>query len=126
MKVPTDRRYSETHEWFLQDDNVVTMGITQYAADELTDITYVDLPEVGRKVSTGDPVGEVESVKATSEIFTAVPGVIVEANATLADRPELINDDAFDEGWIAKIKVDSGDALSNLMTAKEYAAFLRG
>ena len=125
MKVPTDRRYSETHEWFLQDDSTVTMGITQYAADQLTDITYVELPEVGRKIAIGDPIGEVESVKATSEIFSAVSGVISEANAVLADKPELINDDAFEEGWIARIKVDPGDALGNLMTAKEYTAYLR-
>ena len=125
MKVPTDRRYSETHEWFLQDDKTVTMGITQYAADQLTDITYVELPEVGRKVAVGDPVGEVESVKATSEIFSAVPGIISEANATLADKPELINDDAFEEGWICRIKVESADALGNLMTAKEYTTYLR-
>jgi glycine cleavage system H protein len=125
MKVPTDRRYSETHEWFLQDGNLVTVGITQYAADQLTDITYVELPEVGRKIANGDPIGEVESVKATSEIFSSVAGIISEANAVLADKPELINDDAFDEGWIARIKVDSSDALGNLMTAKEYTSYLR-
>ncbi len=126
MKAPIDRRYAETHEWFLQDDDIVTLGITQFAADELTDITYVELPEVGRKVSVGDAVGEVESVKATSEIFTSVAGVIVEANVALADHPELINDDAFEEGWIAKIKVESPEALRSLMTAKEYSTFLRG
>ncbi|MGB2985756.1 MAG: glycine cleavage system protein GcvH, partial [Phycisphaerae bacterium] len=107
MKAPIDRKYSETHEWFLVEGDVVTMGITQYAAEELTDITYVELPEVGTSVVAGDPLGEVESVKATSEILTAVGGTVVEVNTALADHPELINDDAFEEGWIAKIKANS-------------------
>src|SRR3990172_1332019 len=125
MKVPIDRKYSETHEWFLLDDHVVTMGITQYAADELTDITYVELPEVGAKVTAGDAIGEVESVKATSEIFSAVSGTVVAVNTTLVDHPELVNDDAFEEGWMIKIKTDKPDPLRALMAAKEYAAFVR-
>jgi len=125
MKAPVDRKYSETHEWFLLDDNVVTMGITQYAADELTDITYVDLPDVGAKVTVGDAVGEVESVKATSEIFSAVSGSVVAVNTALGDHPELVNDDAFDEGWMLKIKTDTPDPLKALMGAKEYTLFVR-
>lgn len=125
MKVPPDRRYAETHEWFLLDDTIVTMGISQYAADELTDITYVELPEVGTRVTVGDVIGEVESVKATSEIFTAVSGSVVAVNTALIDHPELVNDDAFEEGWIVKIKADTPDPLSALMTGKEYAIFVR-
>ena len=125
MKAPTDRKYAETHEWYLVEDDVVTIGITQYAADELTDITYVELPEVGTSVAAGDTVGEVESVKATSEILTAVAGKIVEVNAALADHPELINDDAFEEGWIVKIKADSLDGLESLMSAVAYASFAK-
>ncbi len=124
MKAPSDRKYSETHEWFLVDEDVVTMGLTQYAADELTDITYVELPEVGLTVSAGDAVGEVESVKATSEIFTAVTGQVVEVNEALADHPELINDDALEDGWIVKIKAESVAPLRELMNAKEYKAFV--
>ena len=120
MTVPTDRRYAETHEWFLIDGDVVTMGITQYAADELTDITYVELPEVGTRLGVGDTIGEVESVKATSEVFSAIAGSIVEVNAALIDHPEMINDDAFEDGWIVKIKADSKDPLSSLITAAEY------
>ncbi|MGD2111446.1 MAG: glycine cleavage system protein GcvH [Phycisphaerae bacterium] len=124
MNVPTDRKYSETHEWFLVDDNnVVTLGITQFAADELTDITYVELPEEGATVSAGAPIGEVESVKATSEVFTAVGGTVVEVNTALTDHPELINDDAFDEGWLVKIKADSLHGLETLMSAKAYKTF---
>ena len=125
MNVPIDRKYSETHEWFLAENDVVTMGITQFAADELTDITYVELPEVGRRVEVGDAIGEVESVKATSELFTAVPGTIVEVNALLVERPEILNDDAFEEGWIARIRTDAPGALNALMAAKEYRAFVR-
>ncbi len=125
MKVPPDRRYAETHEWFLLDDTIVTMGISQYAADELTDITFVELPEVGTRVTVGDVIGEVESVKATSEIFTAVSGTVVAVNTALVDHPEVINDDAFEEGWMVKIKTDTSDPLSALMTGKEYATFVR-
>ena len=125
MKVPIDRKYAETHEWFLLDDNIVTMGISQYAADELTDITYVELPAVGTRVTVGAVIGEVESVKATSEIFTAVGGTVVAVNTALADHPELINDDAFEEGWMVKIKTDSPDPLRPLLSCKEYAAFVR-
>ena len=125
MKFPIDRKYSETHEWFLLDNDVVSVGITQYAADELTDITYVELPEVGTKLTAGDQISEVESVKATSEIFTAIGGTVVEVNTALADHPELVNDDAFEEGWIAKLKVESAKPLETLLSAKEYLAFIK-
>jgi len=126
MKVPTDRKYSESHEWFQVDDgDIVTMGITQFAADELTDITYVELPEVGAKVSAGDTLGEVESVKATSEVFTAVGGEVVEINTALEDHPELINDSAFDEGWLVKVKADSLAGIKTLMDAKAYTSFAK-
>ena len=120
MTVPSDRKYAETHEWFLIEGDIVTLGITQYAADELTDITFVELPEVGASLAVGDVVGEVESVKATSEIVTAVGGTVVETNSALVDHPELINEDAFEEGWIVKLKVDSTDPLGALRDAKGY------
>lgn len=125
MPVPIDRKYSETHEWFVVDGDVVTMGITQHAADELTDITYVELPEVGKVFSAGDAIGEVESVKATSEIFTAVSGKVLEVNTALAEQPELVNDDAFEEGWMIKLKSTSFAPLDTLMDAREYKAFVR-
>ncbi|MEK6675080.1 MAG: glycine cleavage system protein GcvH [Planctomycetota bacterium] len=125
MKAPIDRKYSETHEWFLLDDKTVTVGITQHAADELTDITFVELPEIGKSITVGDVIGEVESVKATSEIFSAVTGKIVEVNTTLADHPELVNEDAFEEGWMVRIKIDSTEQLNSLMDPKEYMTFVR-
>ncbi len=125
MNVPTDRKYSETHEWFLIDGELVTMGITQYAADELTDITYVEMPEVGTSVAAGDAVGEVESVKATTEVFTAVAGEVAEVNTALANRPELINEDAFEEGWMVRIRAQSTEPLTALLDAKEYKDFVQ-
>ncbi len=126
MSIPPDRKYSETHEWFSPDGDIVTMGITQFAADELTDITYVELPEVGKHVSVGDVIGEVESVKATSEMFSAIDGEILEVNEELGDHPELINDDAFDDGWIVKIKVSTTPSLGLLMDAAHYSSFING
>ncbi len=124
MTIPTDRSYSKTHEWFLPSADIVTVGITQYAADELTDITYVELPEVGTHVAAGGNVGEVESVKATSDVLTAVSGEIIEVNTELVDHPELINDGAFEEGWLVRIRADSTEPLGALMNAKEYESFV--
>jgi len=122
MSFPTDRKYSESHEWFLVEGDIVTMGISQHAADELTDITYVDVPDVGSSVTAGETIGEVESVKATSEILSAVSGEVVEVNAALVDHPEMINEDAYEDGWIVRIKAESIDPIKALMDAKEYEA----
>ncbi|MBI4717403.1 MAG: glycine cleavage system protein GcvH [Planctomycetes bacterium] len=125
MALPTDRKYSETHEWYLIEGDVVTLGITQHAADELTDITFVELPEVGKTYHAGDVIGEVESVKATSEIFTALPGTVLDVNTALAEHPERVNEDAFEEGWMVKLRASSLEPASNLMDAKEYKAYVR-
>lgn len=124
MKAPTDRKYSKTHEWYLVNGHVVTMGITQHAADELTDITYIELPDVGATVGAGDSIGEVESVKATSEIFVAVGGSVFAVNEALSDHPELVNDDAFGDGWLVKLQASSPEALTALMDANQYKAFV--
>lgn len=125
MPLPTDRKYSETHEWYLLEGDVVTIGITQHAADELTDITYVELPAPGKKFTAGDAIGEVESVKATSEIFTAIPGEVIAVNKALSDQPELVNEDAFEEGWMVKLRVSGTPELDGLMDAKEYKTFVK-
>ncbi len=122
MDVPADRKYTKTHEWFLVEGDVVTIGVTQYAADELTDITYVELPGIGTAVSAGDRMGEVESVKATSEILTAVAGTVIEINTELEDHPELVNDDAYGQGWLLKITPETLDPIEALMDAEAYAA----
>lgn len=120
VSVPTNRKYAQTHEWFLVEDGVVTIGITQFAADELTDITYVELPSVGTKFSPGDTIAEIESVKATSEIFTPLAGEVIEVNGELEDHPELVNDSAFDEGWMIRLKPDSLEPLTALLDAQAY------
>ena len=118
--MPSDRKYSETHEWYLLEGDVVTMGITQYAADELTDITYVELAEVGTQVAAGESCGELESVKATSDLTCTVGGEVVERNDDLGDHPERINEDAFNAGWMLKIRVPDPSALERLMDAAAY------
>ena len=120
MSYPTDRKYTRTHEWFRPDNGTVTIGITQFAVDELTDITYVELPEVGATVAAGGTVGEVESVKATSELFSAISGTVTEVNTDLADNPGLLNEDPLEGGWIVKLKVDSLEPLEALMDAAAY------
>ena len=126
MNVPDDRKYSDTHEWFLVDGDLVVMGITPFAAEALTDITYVELPKIGTAVSAGGTLGEIESVKATSEIFSAVDGEIVEINTELTDHPELINDKALEDGWIVKIKPGSLEPLESLLSAEDYASLAAG
>lgn len=120
MGVPTDRKYSQTHEWYKADGNVITMGITQFAADELTDITYVELPEVGRELEAGGAFGEIESVKATSDVFSAVPGKIVEINERLRDAPELLNSDPFEAGWIVRVEARDLGPLDKLLAPADY------
>lgn len=122
MSTPADRKYSETHEWYQVDGSVITMGITQFAADELTDITYVELPEVGLEIEAGAVVGEIESVKATSELNCAIAGKVVAVNGSLAERPELVNEDALGGGWMLKIEVGDLAALNNLMDEEAYKA----
>ena len=122
MKVPTDRKFSETHEWFLVDNDVVTMGITQYAADELTDITYVELPEVGDHYDQGEAYGVVESVKAASDVYMPATGEILAINADLEDAPEIVNKDPYGKGWFVRIKLDDASELDGLMDAGAYSA----
>src|SRR5215467_13651857 len=104
MPAPADRRYTSTHEWHKQDGDIVTIGITRHAVDELTDVTFVDLPQVGKKVSAGGRFGEIESVKATAELNMAVAGEVVEINTSLKDDPSQVNADPYGKGWMIKVK----------------------
>ncbi|MFH1419726.1 MAG: glycine cleavage system protein GcvH [Planctomycetota bacterium] len=122
MGVPKELRFLESHEWHRLDGDACTIGISQFAADELTDVTYVDLPAVGTEVAADKPFGEIESVKATSDLTCGVTGVVTEINEALADSPELINNDAFGEGWMIKVKVPDASAFEALMPADAYEA----
>lgn len=115
-----NRRFSESHEWFQLDGSTVTLGITKFAADELTDITYVEMKPVGTKIDAGGSVGEVESVKTTSEIYSAVGGEIVEVNQKVVKDPSLVNSDAAGDGWLVKIKTADPAPLQNLMDRATY------
>src|SRR3954468_8283253 len=120
MSVPSDRRYLESHEWHKLDGDVVTIGITQQAADELTDITYVALPEGGKMLTANKPFGEIESVKATSDLYSGVSGEVVEVNKQLADNPGLVNNDPLGLGWMIKVKVSDPSEFNKLLSSEDY------
>ncbi len=123
---PTDRKYSKEHEWARDNgDDTVTLGITDYAQEMLTDIVFVELPAIGKKVKQMEPVAVVESVKSVSDVFAPVSGEVIEVNLILENRPELINQDAFGEGWIAKMKMNKPEELKGLMDAAGYEAMIR-
>jgi glycine cleavage system H protein len=124
MNIPQELRYTKEHEWAKIADGVAVFGITEYAVEQLGDITLVELPEVGEQVGAGDSVGVVESVKAVSDLYAPLTGEVVAINATLEDAPEKINDDAYGEGWLVKISVsDTGEA-EKLMDADGYETFI--
>ncbi|MFG0293666.1 MAG: glycine cleavage system protein GcvH [Phycisphaerales bacterium JB065] len=120
--TPADCKYTESHEWHKLEGDTVTIGITQFAVDELTDITYVELKSVGDSIDAGETIGEVESVKATSDIYSAVGGEIVEVNEALNDDPSLINSDPYTKGWLVKIKVTDASPLDELLDKAAYDA----
>jgi glycine cleavage system H protein len=120
MSTPSDRRYLETHEWHKPEGNVVTIGITQFAADELTDITYVSLPKVGQKLSAKSRFGEIESVKATSDLYSGVSGEVVEINRELANNPGLVNQDPYNKGWMIRVRVADPGEVNKLLSVDDY------
>jgi glycine cleavage system H protein len=113
MSVPGDLQYTKSHEWVRVEDGVATVGITDHAQDELGDVVFVELPEMGATLAAGDSFGAVESVKAVSDLYAPVGGEVVEVNSALEDSPEKINEDPYGEGWILKLQIsDEGDLLS--------------
>jgi len=119
MSNPSDRRYTSDHEWIKKDGDAYVVGISDYAQEELGDIVFVEVPEVGRQLQKGESFATVESVKAVSDIYAPCEGEIVAANEGLQDSPELLNTDAFEGGWIIKIKT-SEENLSELMSSEDY------
>ena len=122
--LPTDLRYMETHEWIKLDGDVITVGITDYAQDQLSELTFVELPEVGDSFEAEDEVAVVESVKAASDIYAPVDGEVIEVNDSLEDTPELINSEPFGDGWIYKMRVKDAAAVEDLLTAEKYEQLL--
>jgi len=122
---PEDYLYSKDHEWILIQDNIGTIGITDYAQHELGDVVYVDLPEVGDTFDAGEPFGSVESVKAVSEVFCPVGGEITEVNSKLEESPELINTSPHQKAWMIKIRITKNDEVKELLSAEEYEEYLQ-
>ena len=123
MPSPPDLKYTKEHEWVRMEDDTGTVGITDYAQDQLGDIVFVDLPSAGTTVSQMQKFGEIESVKAVSELFSPVSGEVSEVNTALADQPELVNDSPYSEGWMLRIRLSQPSEIDQLLTAQEYDEF---
>jgi glycine cleavage system H protein len=118
--VPTDLRYTKEHEWVRVEGDVATVGVTQYAADQLGDVVFVDLPEAGRSLDQFGTFGVVESVKAVSDLFAPLSGEVVEANAALAGQPELVNREPYGAGWMLRLRVADAAQIDGLLDAAAY------
>ncbi len=118
--VPGDLRYTKEHEWIRVDGDEATVGITDYAAAQLGDIVFVELPDVGRSIDQFATFGVVESVKAVSDLFAPISGQVTERNDALADRPELVNSDPYGEGWMLRVRVAEPDQLAELLAPADY------
>lgn len=120
MLIPDELYYTESHEWLRVEGDEAFMGITDFAQHELGDIVYVELPEAGKKVSSGEPCGSIEAVKAVEDIICPVSGKVESKNSDLEDSPDLINKSPYEDGWLIKIKLNSMEELENLLSAAEY------
>ena len=120
VKVLDDLKYTKEHEWIRVDGDTITVGLSDYAQDQLEDIVYLDLPDTGLDVAKDEPFGSVEAVKAVEDIYSPVTGEIVEVNELLEDKPELCNTDPYGDGWLVKIKFSDSSELDDLLSADEY------
>ena len=123
--VPEDLHYSKDHEWVRVDGDQAIIGITDYAQNSLGDVVYVELPKAEEEFAANEPFGSVESVKAVSEVFTPVAGVIVKINEALADEPETVNSDPYGQGWMIRLKMSNPGEVDSLLTAAEYEDFTK-
>jgi glycine cleavage system H protein len=123
--IPEGLRYHSEHEWIRQENQTAVIGITHFAQDALGDVVYLDLPKVGAEIRSGQEIGEVESTKTTSAIYTPVSGKITAVNDELKDKPELVNQDPYGRGWIAKVLMTDASELKQLMDAGQYGAYLK-
>ncbi|MEO0514428.1 MAG: glycine cleavage system protein GcvH [Planctomycetota bacterium] len=122
MASPDDRRYLDSHEWHKLEGDLVVIGVSQFAVEELTDVTYLEVSVEAGPIAAGDAFGEIESVKATSDLYCGIDGEIVEVNAAVVDNPALVNDDPFGEAWIIKVKPADAAQLDQLKSAADYDA----
>lgn len=124
MAHPSDRKYSNEHEWVLVDGDVATIGVSDFAQDQLGEVVYIDLPSQGDTVIAGDTFGEIESVKSVSELFAPLSGEVIEVNESLEDSSETVNADPHGEGWMIKVRMSDTAELDELMSAEEYDTFV--
>ena len=124
MEVPEDRRYTKEHEWARADGAALTVGITDFAQDALGDVVYVDLPQVGAAVTADQPMGEVESTKSVSDVYAPVSGTVVRVNPLVDERPELVNEQPYGDGWLLAIRPDDPAAVDALLSAETYRGFI--
>jgi len=118
--IPDDRKYTQEHEWVQVDGEIGTVGVTDFAASELGDVVFVELPEVGSEFSAGDTVGTIESVKAVGDLFLPISGEIVAINEAVVDGPELVNNEAMEDGWLLKVKLSDPSEMDSLLEADAY------
>lgn len=119
-QLPEDFYYSKDHEWAQVDENIVTVGVTEFAQEQLGEVVYVELPEEGAKVNQGESFGVVESVKAASDLYSPVSGTVIEVNSALLEDPSSLNDDPMNDGWLLRIEMDSEKELANLIRVADY------
>ena len=124
MAVPNEFKYSKEHEWFKVEGNVATIGITEYAQNELGDIVFVELPEVDDDITEGETFGSVESVKTVSELYAPVTGKVVESNEELEDSPEFVNESPYDKAWMVKVELSDESQLDELLSAEQYSEMI--
>lgn len=124
-RVPEELYYTKDHEWALVDENIVTVGVTDYAQDTLGEIVYVELPEEGQKVTQNESFGVVESVKSVNDLLAPVSGTVIEVNSSLSENPGTINDDAWNDGWLIRIEMDTEKELASLIRAPEYKKLIQ-
>ncbi|EIA21601.1 glycine cleavage system protein H [Listeria fleischmannii subsp. coloradonensis] len=125
MSLPKELLYTEEHEWVKKDGDTYVIGITDFAQDQLGDIVFVELPEVGDKIEQGDSIGSIESVKTVSDFYAPVTGEVVEINDSLEDEPELLNSDTYEKGWILKVKDVSAEQIDGLLSSEDYEKVAR-
>lgn len=123
--VPSNLKYTKSHEWISLDEDIATIGITDHAQSLLGDLVFVELPEVDTEINAGDEAGVVESVKAASDVYSPVSGTVVEVNEALENSPELANSDPYDEGWLYKVKLNDVAELDDMMSAEDYEASIQ-
>jgi len=124
MEFPKELRYSQEHEWVAVEENIATIGITDYAQEQLGDVVYVELPEVGTQVTKDEAFGVVESVKAVSDVYAPVSGTVTEINIPLPDSPETINEDPYGDAWMIRVDMSDPGEVEDLMTAAQYKKFV--